>query len=305
MQLPSLNALRAFEAAARHGSFVQAGRELHVSPGAISRHVKLLELDLGVVLFERLPRGLKPTSRAATLQADLSHAFEIMRNGLATVSNGPSDLRVLSSPTFANRLLAPGLTRFTEAHPDANVSIGIMLSDNVEFDATAYDCGIGTFHSPVWPDDIRAELIRNEELTPLASPKLFNGRNRPVQVEDLKHEKLLQISACGTDWPCWFDQNGQEDPTTSAQGPVFDTGELAIQAAVEGLGVLIMDRLLVRKELSDGTLNDPFPNAVPVNNGYYFFSAARRWNEPLLVGFREWAIASLGNLTSDENRRPQ
>ncbi|MCP4327073.1 MAG: LysR family transcriptional regulator [Alphaproteobacteria bacterium] len=294
MRLPPLNALRAFEAAVRLGGFAQAAKELHVSPGAISRHVKLLEAHFGTPFFERLAQGLRPTQAALALQPRISAAFETIASAAAEVPRGAHNLEVVASPTFANRLLIPNLLRFNEQRPEITVSISLMLSDPWDFDPGTHDCVVATFHAAEWPKGLKSARVRGEALTPLCAPAFRGGRI--IAPEDLRDVTLLQISACGQDWPNWLALNelsGLIDPTG---GATFETGELAIRAAVEGLGVVLMDRFLVQQEIQDGDLIDLFPDSLPLDNGYYFLCAEARWQDPEITAFRDWVINDLAEV---------
>lgn len=297
MRLPPLNALRAFEAAARLGGFARAGEELNVSAGAVSRHVKLLEAHLGTPLFVRLAQGLRPTDTALALLPKLTAAFEMIAAAASEVPGLAGSLNVIASPTFAGRLLVPRLQGFTETRPEISVSVGLLLSDLAEFDVAAHDCAIATFHAPVWPQGLRAVRIRAEELTPLCAPSLLEGRDTPLRPQDLRDQTLLHIAACTWDWPNWLECNGLSDRVEVSRGPTFETGELAIRAAVEGLGVVVMDRFLVPRELEGGDLIDLFPESEAIDNGYFFLCAEQRWDEPLIAAFRDWALADLADAT--------
>jgi DNA-binding transcriptional LysR family regulator len=301
MRLPPLNALKAFEAAARLGGFARAADELHVSPGAVSRHVKLLEAHLGVPLFVRQARGLKPTGTALALLPKITTAFEMIAAASSEASGMARSLTVIASPTFANRLLVPRLPGFTGLWPEVGISVGLLLSDLTEFDVALHDCGIATLHAPLWPDGVRGARIRAEELTPLCAPSLLQPSDARLRPEDLRRHTLLHISACSEDWPSWLKRNGLPEVVDPSRGPTFETGELAIRAAVEGLGVLLMDRFLVQRELRSGDLIDLFPEAEAIDNGYFFFCAKRRWDDPLIASFRDWVLAELSQ-ASDARR---
>ena len=295
MRLPPLNALRAFEAAARHGSFVRAGQELNVSPGAISRHVKLLEAHLGCLLFERQAQGLKPTEAARRLLPKISEAFTLIAAAAADLPGQSRQLKVIASPTFANRLLVPRLPEFARQQPSVTVSLSVLLADLGETHLAASDCGIATFHAPVWPSGVKAVKVRAEELTPLSAPALLEAQGGAMTPNDLASQTLLHVDACTADWPNWLARNGLTGRVDLSRGPHYETGELAIRAAVQGLGIIVMDRFLVAQELANGSLVDLFPEHEPVDNGYFFFSAARRWNEPAIAAFRDWALVAFAD----------
>ncbi|MFO7573757.1 MAG: LysR substrate-binding domain-containing protein [Bacteroidales bacterium] len=295
MQLPPLNAVRAFEAAARHGSFVRAAAELHVSPGAVSRYVRQLEARLGVALFRRLPQGVRATAAAEQLLPKLTTALMLIEQATSAISTAPASLRVLASPTFANRWLVPRLQSFAQAKQASPLSVDIFRTSWREFREGEHDIGVATFYMPAdWPVALRADRFWREELIPLCAPALLGDRPPLQEPRDLRHHTLLRIAACDQDWPNWLATNGALGDIGHERGPSFGNGDLAIRAAVEGIGVVLMDRLLVTDELSSGLLVEPFPRATPVDNGYYFFCARRRWDEPAIAAFRDWLIAESG-----------
>jgi LysR family glycine cleavage system transcriptional activator len=291
MRLPPLNALRAFEAAVRHGSFTRAAKELHFSPGAISHYAKLLEAHFGTPQFERLAQGLRPTQAALALQPQISAAFEMTLSAAAEVPRSARNLNVVASPTFANRLLVSRLPRFAEQRPEITVSVSLMLSDPWGFDPGTHDCVVAIFHTTQWPKGLKAARVRSEALTPLCAPSLIGKRK--VRREDLRNVTLLQISACGQDWSNWLALNNLSGFFDLSGGPIFETGELAIRAAVEGLGVVLMDRFLVQRKLRDGDLIDLFPDSPPLDNGYYFLCAEARLQDPVITAFRDWVFNDL------------
>lgn len=287
MRLPPLNALRAFEAAARHGSFVRAAEELHVSSGAISRQVKILEDHLGVPLFLRHAQGLTPTDNAISLLPKLTASFESIANATAEVSAPNREIKVTSSPTFANRWLVPRLPGFRDYMPGVSIDVGTIKFSYDEFLNSYYDCAVATFHEPNWPVELKVERIKGEELTPLCAPSLLEN-NDCRSPENLDPSKLIHVATCQRDWPGWLDINNYKLNLDIKKGSTFDTGEMAIRAAVQGLGVVLMDRFLVEEELHSGQLIDMFPETTPIDNGYFFFCDRNRWNEPAISSFRKW-----------------
>ena len=141
MRLPPLNALRAFEAAARHTSFARAADELHVTQGAISRHVKLLEEHLGVALFRRLPQGIVATEAGQQLLPELSAAFERIGRAAGRTADTGRELRVLAAPSFASRWLVPHLPGYQSRHPDRRITLGLFLQRHDTFAGSGFDVG--------------------------------------------------------------------------------------------------------------------------------------------------------------------
>ena len=294
MRTPPLNALRAFEAAARHASFTLAAKELHVSAGAISRQVKILEDFLEISLFVRHAQGITPTQDALSLLPKLTASFAAIANATAEISKPKLKIKVTSSPTFANRWLVPRLPRFKEHLPGSTVTLGTIKYGYDELIDSDFDCAVATFYNPQWPDELKVERIKPEELTPLCAPALHHSKVTLTSPPQLEPESLLHMSACQYDWPAWASINNLDLNVDIDKGSSFDTGEMAIRAAVEGLGVILMDRFLVENELQSGQLIDMYPDTVPLNNGYYFFCDRNRWNEPAIASFRQWLHIELG-----------
>ncbi len=294
MKLPPLNALRAFEAAARLGSFAAAASELNVSAGAVSRHIKLLEANLGVGLFIRLPQGVHITDAGLHLAKDLSSAFEAISEAAQACQQLPTKLRLIASPTFANRRLIPRLRDFTSAHPEIDVSVGVFLCDLNEITSRDYDCGVVTIGDSEWPVGWVAVKVSSEELVPVCSPSVLEGRASPHHPTILHELPLLPLANCPQDWPLWIEANAVDAKLALMSETALETGEMAIRAAVEGLGVIIMDRYLIEPELQNGTLVELFPNAVPVENGYYFICDEKHNDEHAVAAFRDWVVSTFG-----------
>jgi len=293
LRLPPLNALKAFEAAARHGSFVHAAEELHISAGAISRHVKILENYLDKPLFRRHSQGVSPTSAALKLLPIVSSSFEMISNASLEIANSKPEIRVMVSPTLANRWLVPRLPSFRKLAPEIIISIGVLQARLQEFTNSNYDCAIATFYQPDWPEDLKIERVKHEELTPLCSPSLLDGPNPIAQPDDLRSQTLLHIVACAHDWSNWLEMNESSYVVDITKGLSFETAELTIRAAVEGLGITLMDRFLVEQELRSGELIDLFLNTRHLDNGYYFLCKRNRWEEPAIKEFRHWLHSEL------------
>lgn len=292
MRLPSLNALRAFEASARHGSFVRASDELHVSPGAISRHIKLLEGELNVQLFRRLPSGLELTPAAHNLLPRVSSAFEILSEGIEAVSSTAKELKIIAASTIVNRWLIPSLSDFQRLHPELIVNIGILKSNYDEFFAGAYDAGIATYQTDLdRPQDVETIFLRREFLTPVCAPSFLTGQKPISTPEDLKGHLLLHTSDDFCDWRIWLDAAGLSGEIDHRQGQVYETMDMALRAAVSGLGVTIADLPFVREELAAGTLVTPFDFVASDHTGYVFFCKRGRSNEPHIRAFRNWVLS--------------
>ena len=261
---------------------------MHVSAGAISRQVKILEDFLGTPFFVRQAQGITPTEDAILLLPKLTASFEAIANATAEIGKPKLKMKVASSPTFANRWLVPRLPRFKDYLPGSTVTLGTIEFGYDELIYSGFDCAVATFFKPTWPDELKVERIKSEELTPLCSPSLLKINGCLTAPEKLDSECLLHMSACQYDWPNWASINDLDLNVEIDKGSSFDTGEMAIRAAVEGLGGILMDRFLVKEELQSGQLIDMFPDTIPVDNGYFFFCDRNRWDEAGSSSFRKW-----------------
>lgn len=289
-RLPPLNALRVFEAAARHQNFSRAAAELHVTQGAVSRQVKLLEEYLGLELFHRRPQGLDLTERGSVLLPDISESLQRITKITQKVASKEQDIKVLVAPTLGTRWLVPRLLRFKDGHPELNVSVGLFHSSYDEFFKGSYDCGIDCFETGgTRPEGFNATLLCREKLTPVCSPVLIQ-RVHLLEPKDLAFHTLLHPAPdYPYDWRKWLRAAGLHEFKID-DGNHFDTLEMAVQAAIAGLGVAMADLLLFQDEIDSGRLVAPFDLVVSDDTGYFFFCPSDRTDEPKIVAFRDWLL---------------
>ncbi len=289
MRLPSLNALRAFEAAARHQSFARAAAELHVTEGAVSRHVKLLEEEVGLPLFVRKPRKVELTEHGRKLLPSLSRAFKTIASGFAEVAAEAPKLKLLSQPSFSIRWLIPRLDRFRQSHPAIEVNITTGIYEWPEAIGGGYDLTFGC--GPDCPEGWEAMLVVPATMTPVCSPRLLKGRSISTPA-DLRHFNLLHTTPNRSDWKIWIREFAQDivDPMNGETFPVLD---MAIQAAVLGQGIAMGDLTLLGEELGSGKLVCPLPDMAlrRDSENYYVYGPQERWNKPRVAAFREWLEA--------------
>lgn len=295
MRLPPLNALRAFEAAARHGSFVKAADELYVTQGAVSRHVKLLEEHLGVVLFQRQPNGVALTPRGQLLAPELSAAFERIVQVAARVAEDDRELRITAPPTLSARWLMRRLAGFRDLRPDLRVTVGILTdcADVLKggFDLAIVDPTIARDHA----DTLDTVLLRHEAMAPVCAPGLLDAdAAQPLRVPaDLARHVLLHPDLHRRDWLVWLRAAGLPAAWGEQGGHTFQTLEMATAAAIGGLGVAIVDLHLIRAELASGVLVAPFELVLSEGTGYYVAAARGRLAEPKLAAFVDWLLAEM------------
>lgn len=293
-RLPPLNALRAFEAAARHLSLTKAAAELHVTPGAISQQVRTLEDYLGVQLFRRLNKALLLTEAGQASLPGLRDAFDRLAAAVETlrVRDAEHPLTVSVAPSFGAKWLVPRLDRFRAAHPGIDVRID---ASNRLVDLVREGMDIGIRYGSGDYAGMRVDPLLPEEVFPVCSPRLLQGLH-PLRVPaDLRWHTLLHIDWVAgfetwPDWRMWLLSAGAPDidPT---HGPRFSHASMAIQAAIEGHGVTLAGSVLVADDLAAGRLVKPFQLSCPVTFGYYLASPAATANHPRIVAFREWIIA--------------
>jgi LysR family glycine cleavage system transcriptional activator len=292
MRLPSLNALRAFEAAARHQSFARAAAELHVSEGAVSRHIKLLEEDLGLPLFVRRARKVELTEHGRKFLPVLSKAFKSIAAGFADVAAEAPKLRLLSQPSFSIRWLIPRLDLFRQSHPATEVHVTTGIYEWPEAVGGGYDLVFGC--GPRCPDGWQAMLVVPTNMTPICSPRLLESRAIAAP-SDLAHFNLLHTTPDRHDWRNWLAEfaSGEVDPMNGETFPVLD---MAIQAAVMGQGVAMGDLTLLTDEVKTGKLVCPLPELVLREDAdnYYVYGPAAKWNKPRVLAFRQWLASVSG-----------
>ncbi len=284
-RLPSLNALRAFEAAARHGSFTGAAGELNVSQAAISRLVRLLEERLGFLLFERRANTLVLTDRGSALQPGLTAAFDAIARSVDQVTamrTGPV-LTIGMGSTFAVRWLIPRLSGFHTRHPDVEVCIATGGAGNPIREDWTCAVLLGDGH---WPG-YEVEPLFTASMLPVCAPALARTLHRP---EDLLTVTLLSVSYWSDDWPHWFAAAGLAPPST--KGLSFGTYAMTLQAALDGVGVALGVQPYITDDVAAGRLVTPFPIAVPMGRTWYLVSRPDRHEDPVFTSFRTWLRAT-------------
>ena len=289
MRLPPLNALRAFEAAARHEGYIAAAEELHVTRGAISRHIKLLEDHLGVQLFRRHAKGVALTEAGRNLQPVLERAFFDIATGVERISRDAQELRILCPPATSLRWLMPRLDDFRTCHPDIRVRLTTDFHTLSGFDNTEYDIGFSVSNWPRNDARIAVEPLFPVMLTPactadMAKQLAAEGPQRLARVT------LLHDTPRRLDWREWLTAF-PVDGVSETSGDAFQNLDMATKAAVIGAGVVMADLVLCRDELETGALVAPFPDLVcRASVGDICLVGERsRWEDPKVRLFRDWA----------------
>jgi LysR family transcriptional regulator, glycine cleavage system transcriptional activator len=290
-----LRAVQAFGAVARSGSVVGAARVLAVSPSALSHLIRQLERRLGVPLFVRAGRGLKLTAEGEQLASAIVPALATITDALSGFARRGTELRISTLSTFAVRWLIPRLSRFQAQHPD----IEIFLSTStraVDLSQETFDCAI-RFGKGDW-SGIASEALYREELVPACNPQWLKASG-VRKIKDLARAKLLHARARRQDWDRWLAAQGVSGVDTDA-GPMFETRDLAIQAAIAQMGIAIVDPRFIEAELAAGQLIIPFGQRLALATGYWLVWRPGRENGRPLAAFRRWLT---GEMTECERRR--
>lgn len=286
--LPSLNGLRAFEAAARHLSFKQAAQALFVTPGAVSQQVRALEDELGVALFRRRNRGIALTPAGEALYPVVREAFSRIAAAVDDVREhdraGPLTVSVLAS--FAAKWLVPRLGRFRARHPEIDVRLS-ATNELVDFARDDVDMAIrlGGGRYP----GLHAVHLLDDAVFPVCSPLLMQGPHPLRRPADLRHHTLLHDES-PEDWRVWL-RHHDVSGVDPERGPVFNDAAMALQVAIAGQGVAMSRRVLVADDLAAGRLVKPFDLDLPYQLAYYVVCPEATAQRPKVAHFREWLLA--------------
>ena len=263
-RLPPLNAVKAFEAAARSRSFTRAAEELFVTPGAVSQQVKALETDLGLKLFNRERQRLVITEAGREYLAVVGDALDQIAAGTARLMQRQQSgvLTVSVSPDFAAKWLVNRLGRFAETH--RAIDLRLLATDH-HVDFAREDVDLAVRHGDGnWPG-LDVMRLCSERLFPVCSPKLLEGRAVDTPSDLLKLPLLRLID--GTGWTRWFEAVGVAHPV--AHGPVLNRASMLIDAAADGQGVALARTTLAAWDLISGRLVIPIDMSLEIPNTYW------------------------------------
>ena len=300
-RLPSLNGLRAFEAAARHLSFTLAAQELNVTQTAISHQIRRLEEELGIRLFIRQNRALALPPQAIEYLPGIRAAFQDLRSATDRLLRNDSDrvLTVSTLTSFAVKWLLPRLRGFQDEHPDIDVRITTSV-ELVDFRKDNVDAAI-RFGRGQWPG-LRADWLMAEHLFPVCSPALLKGKQALRRPEDLSRVTLLHTNA-HDDWRLWLTAAGLPPELSQSPGLTFDLAFMTIQAAIDGIGVAMGQTAYVADDIAKGRLVVPFDITMPADAGFYIVAPQGKATTPKINAFRDWLIATAeGERTAQATR---
>jgi LysR family glycine cleavage system transcriptional activator len=296
-RLPSLNGLRAFEAAARHLSFTVAAAELNVTQTAISHQIRRLEEELGVRLFVRQNRALALTPQARDYLPGVRAAFNDLRLATDRLLRKDNEhvLTVSTLASLAAKWLLPRLSAFQESHPGIDVRITTSTA-LVDFKSGDVDAAI-RYGRGDWPG-LHADWLMADQLFPVCSPALLTGKRPLRSPEDLRDHVLLHTSnANADDWRLWLTAAGLPANISRQPGLTFDLILMTVQAALDGIGVAMGRTSYVEADIAKGGLVVPFKITLPANAGFYLVCPEASADTPKLAAFRQWLVASVQNKT--------
>ena len=308
-RFPPLNALRAFESAARHLSFRRAAEELSVTPAAISQQIKLLESFVGQALFVRRTRALDLTPAGLAMLPKIRAGFDCLAEALATTQAvAATSLTVTAPPSFASRWLVPRLPRFYAAHPEISLRLA-SSSDSVDRpgrvlrgmrsprdagDAVAIRYGTG--HYP----GLQAEELFAPRWLPVCAPALLAGETPLRQPEDLAaqtliHDETIDAEGERPGWSDWLRRAGVAH-IDARKGVFFSNAVLAVEAALAGQGVALALEVLVAADIAAGRLMVPFSLTIPSPYAYFLVASVEMRERPAVAAFRSWLLGEVGVL---------
>ena len=309
-RLPPLNALRVFEAAARHLSFKEAAAELHITQAAVSHQVKSLEEYLDVRLFRRSARGVQLTDAARACLPKLREGFDALAAAVETIRERgeEAELVITAPPVFTARWLMPRLAEFSKREPkiELHVFASSKMVDAGALDSTALvgDLDLRMESSAVqihlgagnYPGH-RADRLFGVAIVAVASPDLEPGLEAPEDLEKhtLLHDEAMEIVAGGNAWRKWLQAAGVADRVDADRGPHFSSNILSLEAASQKLGVALALRPLVNADIASGRLVAPFEIEVKPGSAYYLVCPEVIADRPAVAAFRKWLLEQAKN----------
>jgi LysR family transcriptional regulator, glycine cleavage system transcriptional activator len=298
--------LQSFEAVARQLSFSKAAVELNVTPGAVSQQIRAFEERLGVKLFDRTNRSVALTRVAARMLPDVQAGLDLLSRACSnrSVPLGERTLTISVAPSFASKWLLPRLPSLYDQHADIDLRISATV-ELADFERDGIDLAIRLGHGR-YPG-LHAEPLFAEALTPLCSPKILKSKGRLKTPDDLrKHRMIHDTSIPGqgehSAWDKWLALAGAKH-VSARRGARFTLAELAMQAAIDGAGIVLGRLVLAEGDLAAGRLVRPFKTVLPLDVSYFLVRSEEATPRPEMQRFRDWLFGSLGKSLNRPFRR--
>lgn len=288
--IPSTQALRVFEAVARELSFQHAAAALNVTPGAVSRQIQALEAQLGTTLFLRRHRAIELTRAGRAYLDDIRAPLDALAAATARARGGATAaLSIWTNPTFAIRWFIPRWNRLNVEHPDIDIRLATSLAP-VDFARDDVDLAIQPADPARLPAGLVAHRLVEVDLTPICAPALARTLRTPA---DLAGVTLLHDDPRPDDWERWLAFAGTAGIDTT-KGLHFDSMNLALQAAIDGLGVAVAVLALVGDDIAQGRLVQPFPAVRRSSRPFHVLYPQARSRQPKLAACRDWLLKEAG-----------
>lgn len=290
-RLPPLNALRVFDAAARHGSFNKASEELCVTPSAVSHQLKSLEEFLGVELFRREKRTISLTSAGERYLPSVQMALDELEQATRRLISVPNSnvIKVSIAPAFLTRWLVPRITRFQERSPEVELRLESSF-EYIDFDNSDTDMAVYYGTGP-WKG-VESHLMRNIFLTPVMSPTLLEGDGAINSPKDMLKHTLINVSGRSHEWTKLL-QSESLSVTGVNKTISFSSTSLAVSAAAEGIGIALADTGLLGREIESGRLVAPFDIRLDSHNAFYLVYRENHSLTPAMLAFRDWILEEM------------
>ena len=287
-QLPPLNGLRVFEVVSRHLNFRTAAEELGITQSAVAQQIRKLEADLGIKLFDRLPRALRLTGAGRVYLASVGHALAIIAEATQQLRPEPSRITLSTTPTFASKWLIPRLPDFFARNP--MVDLQVMATERMSnFHLDNVDIAV-RYGRPPFGAGLHTELLYRQDIIAVCSPGLAAAIGKPARQDDLKPFMLLGDTH--NFWPEFLQSIFGQAPMPAAQGVRFNQTAHAIEAAIAGQGIALANRFFVAKDIEEGRLVRVFDGALRGHADFYIVAPRHRWRGPTkavgqwLLGFK-------------------
>ncbi|UDL89306.1 transcriptional regulator GcvA [Mesorhizobium sp. PAMC28654] len=285
-RLPPLNALRAFEASARHLNFRIAAEELSVTQGAVAQHIRGLEADLGVKLFERLPRGLALTDEGRAYMPNIRRAFDLISEATLLLRPEPARLTISVTPSFATKWLIPKLPDFVADNP--LVDLRIMASESLSsFQADGVDIAVRQGRPP-FGAGLVVDLLFPQQLVAVCSPALLQAGAGGIAPADIQHHVLLHDAH--NLWPEFMEKAVGLKMVAEVKRMRFNQTGLAIDAAIAGQGIALASRFLVAADLAAGRLVQPLKAEMRGTQDFYVVVPRKQAHPEPTQAVRQWLL---------------